>query len=61
MERNPYFWQVDEEGKQLPYIDKVTHRLFDTNDVFNLRVINGEVDFQSRPHSDGQLHALQRE
>ncbi len=55
MERNPYFWQVDEEGQQLPYIDKVTHRLFDTNDVFNLRVINGEVDFQSRHIQTGNF------
>ena len=23
MERNPYFWQVDAEGNQLPYIDRV--------------------------------------
>ncbi|TLS50692.1 ABC transporter substrate-binding protein [Paenibacillus antri] len=23
MERNPYYWKVDEEGKQLPYIDRI--------------------------------------
>ena len=34
MERNPYFFGVDSDGNQLPYIDKVTHRLFETNDVF---------------------------
>ncbi len=28
IERNPYFFAVDEEGQQLPYIDKVTHRLY---------------------------------
>jgi peptide/nickel transport system substrate-binding protein len=48
MERNPYFWQVDPDGNQLPYIDTIRHRLFDTNDVFDLRIINGEVDFQQR-------------
>jgi peptide/nickel transport system substrate-binding protein len=48
MERNPYFWQVDPEGKQYPYIDTVNHLLFGNVDVFNLRVVNGEVDFQQR-------------
>ena len=48
MERNPYFFGVDSDGNQLPYVDKVTHRLFETNDVFDLRIINGEIDFQAR-------------
>ncbi len=48
MERNPYFWQVDADGKQLPYVDKVNHRLFETPDVFNLWIVNGEIDFQAR-------------
>ena len=48
MERNPYFWQVDEEGQQLPYIDTVNHRLFETPDVFNLWIVNGEIDHQAR-------------
>jgi peptide/nickel transport system substrate-binding protein len=26
MRRNPYFWKVDEEGNQLPYIDEVTYQ-----------------------------------
>ncbi len=48
MERNPYFFGIDSDGNQLPYVDKVTHRLFETNDVFDLRIINGEIDFQAR-------------
>lgn len=48
MERNPYFHQVDAEGNQLPYIDRVNHRLFDATDVLNLWITSGEVDFQSR-------------
>ena len=32
----------------MPYIDSIRHRLFDTNDVFDLRIINGEVDYQQR-------------
>jgi len=48
MERNPYFFAVDAEGNQLPYVDGVNHRLFETPDVFDLWIINGEVDFQAR-------------
>jgi peptide/nickel transport system substrate-binding protein len=48
MERNPYFFAVDPEGNQLPYIDRVNHRLFEHPDVFNLWIINGEIDFQNR-------------
>lgn len=48
MERNPYFFAVDADGNQLPYVDQVTHRLFDQPDVFNLWITNGEVDFQAR-------------
>ena len=48
MERNPYFFAVDADGNQLPYIDQVTHRLFDQPDVFNLWITNGEIDFQNR-------------
>jgi peptide/nickel transport system substrate-binding protein len=48
MERNPYFFGVDAEGNQLPYIDTVNHRLFENPEVFNLRIINGEIDFQNR-------------
>ncbi len=48
MERNPYYWGVDPEGNQLPYIDSVQHRLFEQSEVLNLWVTNGEIDFQSR-------------
>ena len=48
MGRNPYFALVDADGQQLPYVDAVHHRLFETNDVFDLRIINGEIDFQGR-------------
>ncbi|MEM7132503.1 MAG: ABC transporter substrate-binding protein [Chloroflexota bacterium] len=48
MERNPYFHQVDAEGNQLPYIDTISHRLFETVDIFDLWIINGEIDWQNR-------------
>ncbi len=48
MERNPYFFAVDKDGNQLPYIDKITHRLFENTEVKNLWVTNGEIDMQAR-------------
>lgn len=55
MARNPYFFAVDSEGNQLPYIDKVNHRLFETPDVFDLRIVNGEIDFQARHVQTGNF------
>ena len=60
MERNPYFWGVDEAGNQLPYWDGVNHRLFETLDVFNLWIVNGEIDFQAR-HVDSAQYTLYKE
>ena len=48
LERNPYFYQVDTAGNQLPYIDKVVLTLAENLEVLNLRAIAGEYDFQAR-------------
>ncbi|MBN1902715.1 ABC transporter substrate-binding protein [Candidatus Sumerlaeota bacterium] len=46
-ERNPYFWKVDPEGNQLPYIDKITFDIYEM-DTINLKAMNGEVGMQGR-------------
>ena len=48
---------VDAEGNQLPYIDKVTHRLYAAGspEVLNLWVTNGEIDMQYRQMPIGDL------
>ncbi len=48
MERNPYFWVVDTEGNQLPYIDKAQLNLAENPEVINLRAIAGEYDYMER-------------
>jgi peptide/nickel transport system substrate-binding protein len=48
IERNPYFFGVDSDGMQLPYLDAVHSRLFSDTQVFNLWIANGEIDFQAR-------------
>ncbi len=48
LERNPYFYEVDTEGNQLPYIDRVQLTLAENPEVVNLRAIAGEYDMQER-------------
>lgn len=55
MERNPFYFQVDSEGNQLPYIDTIEHSLFENNDVLNLRVAGGQIDMQMRHLSVGNF------
>jgi len=47
-ERNPYYWKVDIEGKQLPYIDKLAIDIVDNLEVMKMKALNGEIDMQSR-------------
>ncbi len=48
MERNPYYWKVDTEGNQLPYIDRVVYDILEDREVLLLKVLNGEIDMMSR-------------
>ena len=42
-ERNPYYFKVDTEGNQLPYVDNVTIDYAGDPEVMNLRAISGEL------------------
>lgn len=46
--RNPYYWKVDPEGRQLPYIDEIAYTMAFDNTVLNMKAMNGEVDLQQR-------------
>ncbi|MDO6384796.1 ABC transporter substrate-binding protein [Uliginosibacterium sp. 31-12] len=48
MQRNPYFWQVDSKGQQLPYVDKVQFQVISEIETIVLAAINGQLDFQVR-------------
>jgi len=48
MERNPYYFVVDPEGNQLPYIDRVVHYLVSDPEMVNMKAIAGELDMQDR-------------
>ena len=47
-ERNPYYWKVDTEGNQLPYIDSVVYDVGNDVEVLVLKAMNGEIDYQDR-------------
>ena len=45
-QRNPYYWKVDTEGNQLPYIDEmVTNFIGAGQEIINGHIISGEADF----------------
>ena len=46
--RNPYYWAVDSDGKQLPYIDTISMSLVQNPTVGTLRALQGEIDLQGR-------------
>jgi len=46
--RNPYYWKVDPEGNQLPYIDEISFLDMQNSEVITLKAMAGEVDFQAR-------------
>jgi peptide/nickel transport system substrate-binding protein len=47
-ERNPYYFKVDPEGNQLPYIDEIAHDLVEENELYLTKTIAGEIDMQGR-------------
>lgn len=46
-EHNPYYWKVDTEGNQLPYIDRIEWEFLGDPEVLLLRTLNGEVEFMN--------------
>jgi peptide/nickel transport system substrate-binding protein len=48
LERNPYYWKVDAEGNQLPYIDTLVYELVTDREVLRLKATAGDWTFQDR-------------
>lgn len=47
-ERNPFYFKVDSDGNQLPYIDRYTLQLATDPEVLVLKALNGELDWQEQ-------------
>ncbi len=59
-DRNPYYFKVDAEGNQLPYIDKLRGELVSNIEMATMKIVSGEADFVQEPSSLGNL-ALYKE
>ena len=46
--RNPYYWKIDTEFNQLPYIDVVEFKVVSTLDEVSAMALAGEIDMQDR-------------
>jgi len=46
-QRNPYFWHVDAQGRQLPYIDKVVNNIVGDTDAQTNATLAGQVTIAS--------------
>jgi len=47
-ERNPYYWKVDTEGNQLPYIDRIVDTPAVDVQLRSAKVLSGEPDLYAR-------------
>ncbi|MHB0876241.1 MAG: ABC transporter substrate-binding protein [Anaerolineae bacterium] len=46
--RNPYYYRVDEQGQQLPYIDEIDFEIVTNVEVLNFNAVAGAYDCQER-------------
>jgi peptide/nickel transport system substrate-binding protein len=52
LERNPYYWKVDTEGNQLPYIDRIEATGFEDYESMLLSVLEGNFDTLKDPGAE---------
>jgi len=48
VDRNPFYFKVDPDGNQLPYIDEVIFNAVQDNEVLLLQATSGEIDMHVR-------------
>lgn len=59
LRRNPYFWKVDEQGNQLPYINEMHYRLSTWGDR-TVQTVAGSADFSNMENPANYVSALTR-
>jgi len=57
--RNPYFWMVDNEGNQLPYIDEVVWK-YSTWEDRDVQTVAGQADFSNMENPSIYLESLRK-
>lgn len=46
--RNPYYWKVDSEGRQLPYLDEMEIVIYQDKEVMMLAAMNGDINYEAQ-------------
>ena len=59
MRRNPYYWKVDENGNQLPYLNEMHYRLSTWADR-DVQAVAGSGDFSNLEQAESYVEALKR-
>jgi peptide/nickel transport system substrate-binding protein len=55
MERNPYYWKVDTEGNQLPYIDGFVGTQYQDDESRTFAMLNGDLDYIKDPGGTNRI------
>jgi peptide/nickel transport system substrate-binding protein len=55
LERNPYYWKVDEQGNQLPYIDTLLGISYQDAESRTFAMLNGDLDFVKDPGDENRI------
>jgi len=59
LRRNPYYWKVDSEGNQLPYLDEMHYRLSTWADR-DVQAVAGTGDFSNLEQPENYVESLRR-
>lgn len=57
--RNPYYWKVDEQGNQLPYLNEVSYKLSTWADR-DVQAVAGTGDFSNLEQPENYIESLKR-
>lgn len=57
-ERNPFYWKVDSDGNQLPYIDRLVVNIVPEMETRLMQFLAGEVDVTFRAHTPLDLPVM---
>lgn len=59
LRRNPYYWKVDEQGHQLPYLNELHYRLSTWADR-DVQAVAGTGDFSNLEQAENYVESLRR-
>jgi alpha-galactoside transport system substrate-binding protein len=59
LRRNPYYWKVDEQGNQLPYLDEVDYKLSTWADR-DVQAVAGTGDFSNLEQPENFVESLKK-